>query len=647
MDTDALFEKNLEFFKDLNPSLHARLRDYRPLGDLLFDEDGDPDMRFEGMAFYGGGARKHAERQIKDYWENPQFVSLKAMTDKDLDLESGALYRGLMASADKHGVTFAKSKTTRAAYHLVVLGIGLGMHLPGLLDEVKPRNLILIEPNFEFVYQSMRVLDWGETYRDFIDDKGKLHLLLDDDAERLIEDMRTVYSLHGQALFDGLTVYEHYANPIYSAVMKFLATEGDMMFTGMGFFEDELNMMANTYAILESGTEKLFYADLEQKAIPAFVIGSGPSLDESLPVIRANQDKAVIISCGTGLMPVLRAGIVPDFHMELERGQYQVDIPTRLAEEFDLSRICLIGSTTLIPPVREVFARRVFFFRHLLSPFPLFSGVKRNCLRYPSPTVGNTGLSFAQDMGFRRIYFFGIDMGFADPTKHHSSNSPYIGDEAQYRYEESMWDRETRGNFGGKVKSMHVLHWARDTMEAAIRNSSEGYTYYNCSDGAYIEGTVPLLPECLDLPDLTAPKTEIVDAIVNAYPTYTKADFDSHWAGGKVIDDVHQLGRDLIQCVRDNPDLTTKKYASEMMRILRPLSFDDAAIQMVRGTLFMFMIVSEFYLDRVEQEEKKAGLVTDLCDVLCDTITQMCVETETELRHVEQDGRLLKRQTEW
>ncbi|MDX8431237.1 MAG: 6-hydroxymethylpterin diphosphokinase MptE-like protein [Candidatus Algichlamydia australiensis] len=46
---------------------------------------------------------------------------------------------------------------------------------------------------------------------------------------------------------------------------------------------------------------------------PAIVCGSGPSLENSFPVLQALQGKALIIGCGSSLPKLLRAGIIPTF----------------------------------------------------------------------------------------------------------------------------------------------------------------------------------------------------------------------------------------------------------------------------------------------------------------------------------------------
>lgn len=646
LESKELFEQNLEFFKELNPALAERFANYEALSSIVYDDD-DPDILFQGMKLYGTGAKNHAQTQLENFWKAPGVITLTRSSVTESDSEGLKFLDSFLEYGENNGVTFCEERTTRQAFHLIVLGVGLGQHLEALLDDVKPRNLILVEPNEEFLYQSLFCFDWKGVIGAVIEDGGNVHILTDRKTRGLNDEIRRVYAQFGRASFDGLTIYAHYENPSFYAIQNFMNTEGDKLFSGLGFFEDEINMIANTYNNLKNGKEKVFYAQLEPHDFPVFVVGSGPSLDGAMEVIKANQDKAVIISCGTAMMPLLRAGVYPDYHVELERAKYQMEIPKAVSEEFDISNICLAGSTTLVPGVKDVFEKRVYYFRHMLSSFPAFSGNIHNCLRYPSPTVGNTGVSFAQDTGFRQIYLFGIDLGFVDPEIHHSTHSVYFGGKEKSDLGKIAWDRTVRGNFGGKIKSTHVLQWTRDTLEISMATSSMGYTYNNCSDGALINGALPLLPEFVDLPEPEEPKKVFVERMINGFPTYADSDFQDHWKDGRIIQDVRKVGDQFIACIRENPDLSTKKYISEMMKIARPLSFDDAACLILRGSLFILLIIGEHYLDRIEHQNRKSDFIAFMREAYIRRIDSMCDEVAVEISSLEKTGKLVNRETVW
>ena len=61
------------------------------------------------------------------------------------------------------------------------------------------------------------------------------------------------------------------------------------------------NLIRNEFKLLDD------HPRLE-KNLPAFIVGSGPSLDQSIAAIKRLQGQAIVFSCGTGLLPLLRNG---------------------------------------------------------------------------------------------------------------------------------------------------------------------------------------------------------------------------------------------------------------------------------------------------------------------------------------------------
>src|SRR3546814_12104056 len=85
-----------------------------------------------------------------------------------------------------------------------------------------------------------------------------------------------------------------------------------------GYFADERLMIENSVANLADGFWMVEGAFQPVHDLPAFVVGSGPSLDAALDALRAWQEHGVIFSAGSALQTLLANGIVPDFQVEKE-----------------------------------------------------------------------------------------------------------------------------------------------------------------------------------------------------------------------------------------------------------------------------------------------------------------------------------------
>ena len=137
-DTEDLFKRNLDYFWEINPDLAKELDELSPLSTIVLDDDGEPDVLFQDMRLYGKGAHKHAKAQWESYWKRPGVATLSEMTVTSMDQEGDRFRTNLEAYAKDQGITFNEQRTTRNAFHLIVLGIGLGQHLEALLEEVHP-----------------------------------------------------------------------------------------------------------------------------------------------------------------------------------------------------------------------------------------------------------------------------------------------------------------------------------------------------------------------------------------------------------------------------------------------------------------------------------------------------------------------------
>ncbi|MEG3618316.1 6-hydroxymethylpterin diphosphokinase MptE-like protein [Magnetovibrio sp. PR-2] len=637
LNNQEMFEANLAFFEEVQPALYELLRAYEPLGEVI-EDDGDVDILFDGTRLYNTGAQAYVENQLRNFWAQPERTNIQPISSDNVDAEGQEVLFNVLKYAEKQEITFSTHRVIDQTYHLLILGVGLGLHIQELLDRAKPRNVVIVEPNLEFLYQSLKTFDWVKFGSYFRESGAYFHFIIDGNVTHATQEMRSLFRSYGPVSFDGLTVYRHYENPFNSAVVKYIVEHGDMTYSGLGFFEDELNMIANTHKNLRTGQERMFFANLSPKDFPVFVVGSGPSLDSSMDVIRENQHKAIVISCGTALAPLLRGGVTPDFHVELERGELQAKIPSLVSGDFDLSKICLVASSTVVEEVKAVFSNRVYFMRHMLSSYPIFSGNSRNCLRNPSPMVGNAGCSFAQDTGFREFYLFGMDLGFRDEAAHHSDTAAYW--DLNGRDFRMLWDRFAPGNFGGRIMSSYVFQWSRDSLEASMQASSQGYQYYNCSDGTRIKGALPLLPEFVSLSEPSAPKAEFIEKLINGFPVYTQDVFRQHWVDGVLRQQIRDLGESLVNAIEDNPDLSSKKYVSTLTRMVDPSGYDDSAKMVLRGSLYHLLIISEYYLDRVIDSEKREMFSNYLREQLIKGIQDMCRIADVEFTHLEEHGTL-------
>jgi hypothetical protein len=96
---------------------------------------------------------------------------------------------------------------------------------------------------------------------------------------------------------------------------------------GWGFFDDSLIALSHSMRNIERGVpffKKNKKISQKHQNVPVFIIGSGPSLDESLPFIKENKERAILISCGSAISALHKHGITPDIEVQIEPKQCMI-----------------------------------------------------------------------------------------------------------------------------------------------------------------------------------------------------------------------------------------------------------------------------------------------------------------------------------
>jgi hypothetical protein len=310
-------------------------------------------------------------------------------------------------------------------------------------------------------------------------------------------------------------------------------------------------------------------------------------------------------------------GITPDFQVELEN-IHVFPILSQVAEDHDLSDVCLIAAATVDPTILKYFKNAIFFFRPYLTPFPIFCESDRHCLENPDPTVVNAGLSFAHGAGFRDIYFFGVDMGTRDPAKHHSKDAYHYTPGAIPNVQ--PYEMSVPGNFSGACLTSVGLYLARGLLIRAIDAGKVRHRHFNCSDGAMIDGAKPTRHETISLQDIDGGKTKLRQQLIEGIGVFTRGRFERAW-------NTEQLGRaidgfldQIVDALKKAAPFRNKRYLTTMMSIVRPNlepteiiadRTNSVARLLFRGTVMMLLIVFEYFLNRVA-EDKRADAFAEI-----------------------------------
>ncbi|HEX5126224.1 MAG TPA: 6-hydroxymethylpterin diphosphokinase MptE-like protein, partial [Rhodocyclaceae bacterium] len=367
------------------------------------------------------------------------------------------------------------------------------------------------------------------------------------------------------------------------------------LYRGWGFLDDEILGLKQA---LENAIDRhpLYTRkpDIPADAV-AFVVGAGPSLDGLLPVLRAYADKAFIVSCGSAITALARAGIKPDLHVEIER-TYMTYVVLDDPQTRDFVKDVPIAALSIMHPAvftattkPLMFLKEIDMGAHLCDFFGEYQHFRSG------PTCTNGGLDIVLRMGFKRAYLFGIDYGFRDPAQHHSKASIYFdktsakSDDLErivdFTHEAHKVGLPVPGNFSEGILSTEIFIHSRDSMAISVAEHPDAKVF-NFNDGAKISGTHPLKDEDLALELDASAKPALVSAAMSAFTDDYDADpFDRL---NMLIEQVVAVREDLTRIL--SGELKSKMDVADKLYDMHHYLFDERhqsaqIFPLVRGSM--------------------------------------------------------------
>jgi hypothetical protein len=500
MNDDTFVCRSRAGFAEHFPQVMDRIKKGSPVSSSVVTENGEPvDICVDGQLIYGGNAHRFANGQVAAFIEKPLRFFVQRLDLSGIVTAVGkrlidTIEKGLRSDAFGECTTQPMGNPT----FLIVLGLGLGHHLNDLISKTQARWVIIVEPLVEFFEHSFHVVDWAGLVADVKGNGGSVHIITDIEPEKIVKAISGVVLREGIPYADGSWVFTHYPLWAFSEARNRLHEAIEFAFINRGFYEDELVMMRN--AVENCATRDFWLVEGRPRLCrreTAVIVAAGPSLDEGIETLQRIRDRVVIFSAGTALRALLRNGIVPDFHCELENVNAVCDALAEAAKFGDLSQITLIASATVHPRVPPLFRDIIFYFRDSVSPTQILARKHRE-IYATSPTCANLALTVSGFMGFTEFALFGTDCGTRPGGARHAKGTVY-NDVAQFE----VYDRphshilEVDGNFGGTIHTDHIYDSCRVMLADSIKHL--GLKVRNCSDGALIEHAQPCVPDALEI----------------------------------------------------------------------------------------------------------------------------------------------------
>lgn len=381
------------------------------------------------------------------------------------------------------------------------MGCWTGEHIRKFLHANTVLKAIIFEPDPEKFLLSLYITDWQELFEYAKSNDNEISITLGSNKNHDIADIsNNVWNMFVNQCpsFPLMSLfYNHLGDTSFKPIINKVRKDMHIYLNQWGYYDDEINQLNNAFHNIASDIPSL-PQDKSLKNQNIILVGAGPSLDQRIDEIKNNKN-AIIVSCGSGLRPLVKQGIIPDYHVELESHMLTFEVLNRPEYAEVYKKTTLIAALQLPPNVFELFNKKYYFIKDSSALSYLFTQNREEIITGATPTCTNAGFAIFSHLNYKNIYLYGLDFGFIDKEKHHSESSIY--------YEEGNSDsftNEVSSTFEKMVSvtsvyekpilSVPMYCTSRRSLENCItsRTSTKELNIYNCSEGAKIEGAIHL-----------------------------------------------------------------------------------------------------------------------------------------------------------
>lgn len=531
------YARNMALFKDVMPHIYEEFSSYSPKNKNIFLSDSlhlNIVRSDVGKPLYADDIEAQAKRKVSHFLDSPSRTKLSIERNPG-HTSRHVFYNNTMLDLEQELSKDEKNLVSAPTFlsSVVFFGLDLGYQLIELLSSVDVKHLYIYENNLDFFYYSLFAIEWDPILSYFNQDGKTLHFMLGVDGKGLTLKYLNQLAENGYFLSGVTYLYVSYSSPELNDAVEYFKKHYSTQTMGWGFFDDSVIGIA--HGLRSVRKSKLACVQEEKKLpewvkdIPVFILGNGPSLDHSIELIKSIRDRVLVVSCGSTINTLKKVGIKPDIHVDVERLKQTVDKFTFLDKDY-LSGILGLSVDVMHPSFFDYFERTGIGMKPGEAITSLILDVVRQSgdskkyvqLNHCGPLVANLALSYLYLFGFKNVYFAGVDNGYKDSSSHHSKYSGYYkddGTESGFQYFTGIPTVQKEGNFGGVVHSTYMMDTSRVQLELLLEilNKRKGFSSFNLSDGAKIEGSYPVSPEDVMVFDPEFDRSLVIDLIYNNF----------------------------------------------------------------------------------------------------------------------------------
>ena len=275
----------------------------------------------------------------------------------------------------------------------------------------------------------------------------------------------------------------------------------------------------------------------EFSGVPMVIVGAGPSLAKNIELLKAAQDRAIIICVARALHSLQSAGVMPDFAISLDA----IDIKSHF-RDIRISEIPgLLLSMTSHPNLFELDHSGIMTFSANTEAEGWILDPEDELIKTPAGgSVSCSAMSIGLLWRCNPIIMVGQDLAFEEGAVYHQGGTDGnttvkhdpktntwtfsgFSDDLAHSLRHQMTDGELKANaseapgyYGGTVQTTPEFAAVREWFSFTAMDEAGRTMLYNCTEGgAHIEGMhhVPLAEVLEKLPTRESSTRRVVDAL--------------------------------------------------------------------------------------------------------------------------------------
>ena len=418
----------------------------------------------------------------------------------------------------------------------IVIGVGLGLHIPYIHNALFPRSYFIIEDNLEVFRLSLFTTKYYE-----LAEAATIQFAIANDDESFAKKFWAY--LDEDYFYNRFIKYYHFpfhSNNKIIQMKNTIVSQGFLVYTYQATLAKvlrPLEYLNNGYKSLKVYSEGLNNAYLSSK--PLLVLAAGPSFAKNIEWIQNNQDRFVIIAVSAILPTLYEYGIRPDIVTHIDVSDLTLKFYDNIDEAF-LSHTLFAFTSQVSKKLREKFPKERIFY--LEDSYSYIQGIGV----LTTPCVGTTSVALALALHSKDILLLGVDLAFDQETGGtHYKGHKYAKEvdiektKEENKYRLTLDDEilEVEGNFQEKVITNARLWYSGKVLNKIVPQLHyKGLEVINLSDGMKFEQCKPM---------------KIDELALEKYPKLDKVSEFTHYKNALDENSVIELSKSDVEHIRE------------------------------------------------------------------------------------------------